>query len=312
MKFTLEPIPPFDFELTAGFFSFDDPEIRIFDSGIFQQVLSLNNKLALAKLRSVGTVKQPKIICELLSNIKLDSIDKKRAKDIICSIFNLELDLNKFYDEVDRDKILMGVVSQLRGLKGPNNTTIFEGLACSIIEQQISLKVAFTVQKRFIKTFGQFITISGKKHYAFPEPGDVFDQKIEKFRSCGLSERKAEYIKGIAELIVNNDLDLEKFRNYPEPDIIIKDLTKIRGIGAWTVELTMLRSMGRFDIVPADDLGLKRYISQLYFKGEKISSNDVRKTLDKYGPWKGLVAYYLLEADRLGLNINEQEKRIGS
>jgi DNA-3-methyladenine glycosylase II len=302
MKFTLEPTPPFNFELTAGFFSYDDPEIRIFDSGIFQQVLSLNNKLALAKLRSVGIVKQPKIMCELLSNNKLDPIDKKRAKEIIGSIFNLELDLNKFYDEVDKDKILMGVVSQLRGLKGPNNTTIFEGLVCSIIEQQISLKVAFTVQKRFIKTFGQFITISGKKYFAFPEPGEVYDQKIEKFRSCGLSERKAEYIKEIAELVVNNDLDLEKYRNYSDPQLIIDELTKIRGIGAWTVELTMLRSMGRFDIVPADDLGLKRYISNHYFNGEKVSTQDVRTLSEGWGSWKGLAAYYLLEADRLGLN----------
>jgi DNA-3-methyladenine glycosylase II len=60
--------------------------------------------------------------------------------------------------------------------------------------------------------------------------------------------------------------------------------------------------MGRFDIVPADDLGLKRYISNHYFNGEKVSTQDVRTLSEGWGSWKGLAAYYLLEADRLGLN----------
>jgi len=62
--------------------------------------------------------------------------------------------------------------------------------------------------------------------------------------------------------------------------------------------------MGRFDAVPADDLGLKRYISQHYFDGKEITSMDVRGILDTFGRWKGLAAYYLLEADRIGLIID--------
>jgi DNA-3-methyladenine glycosylase II len=303
MKFILEPIPPFDFELTAGFFSYDDPEIRIFENGIFQQVIPLENKLAVVKISSDGTAERPKLLIELESDTPFSPGDKSRASNIIISMFNLNIDLNEFYSQIKNDKILSTVVKKLRGLKGPNNTTIFEGMVCSIIEQQISLNVAFSVQKKVTKKFGDKIDLIGKTYYSFPTPTNFIKKPIEDFRACGLSQRKGEYIRGLSELIVDDQLDLTKFKDYSNPNEVINELTKIRGIGVWTVELTMLRSMGRFDVVPADDLGLKRYISRLYFKGEKITGDMVRQTLDKYGRWKGLVAYYFLEADRLGFKV---------
>ena len=105
-------------------------------------------------------------------------------------------------------------------------------------------------------------------------------------------------------MVIDGDLNLEKYKQYSNPQELIDDLTKIRGIGAWTVELTMLRSMQRFDAVPADDLGLKRFVSTHYFNGKKITSAQIRTIAENWGPWKGLAAYYFLEADRLNININ--------
>ena len=65
----------------------------------------------------------------------------------------------------------------------------------------------------------------------------------------------------------------------------------------------MLRSMKRFDVVPADDLGLRRYVSHHYFNGKKITSTEVRAVAERWGAWKGLAAYYFLEADRLNLHV---------
>jgi DNA-3-methyladenine glycosylase II len=303
MKFCITPNPPFNFDLTAGFFSYDDEQIRKYDAGIFQQVIQLNNKLAIMKIQSMGNVDKPKLVVNIYSNKKLNNSDKKKAAEIINLIFNLDLDLNIFYEIVKTDRILSKLVNNLRGLKGPNNSSVFEGLVCSIIEQQISLNVAFSIQKKFTKRFGEKLILAGKTYFSFPKPENIMSRSMDEFRACGLSQRKGEYIRGISELIVNNKLDLEKYKNYPSPSKVISELTKLRGIGVWTVELTMLRSMQRFDIVPADDLGLKRYIAHHYFKDKPTSSADVRAVLDKYGAWKGLAAYYFLEADRLGLTI---------
>ena len=199
------------------------------------------------------------------------------------------------------------LVKELKGLKGPNNTTVFEGLVCSILEQQISLNVAFNLQKRITKRFGEVLELDGTKYYAFPTPQILANADLTDLRKCGLSQRKSEYIKDISTLINENKLDLEKYRNdrlsYNDPQTVINELIKLRGIGVWTVELTMLRSMQRFDVVPADDLGLNRFVAKHYFYGKKIFTVDVRATMDRFGSWKGLVAYYFLEADRLGLSF---------
>jgi DNA-3-methyladenine glycosylase II len=306
MKFTLTPVLPFDFDLTAGFFSYDDAQIRKYESGEFSQVIRLSDKLALITITSTGNIDKPKLNIELNSNKELNNFDKQQAKKIIRNIFNLDLDLNVFYQAIYMDKILSKVVKKLRGLKGPNNATIFEGLVCSIIEQQISLNVAFSVQKKVTKKFGDKLKIGKYTYYSFPQPKDFLEAQLKDLRICGLSTRKAEYIKGVAELIVDNKLNLEKYKNYPEPEEVINELSKIRGIGVWTVELTMIRSMNRFDVIPADDLGLKRYVAHHYYNDKKITSQDIRDLATQWGPWKGLVAYYLLEADRIGLELKNE------
>ncbi|WP_455391871.1 DNA-3-methyladenine glycosylase family protein, partial [[Eubacterium] cellulosolvens] len=272
MKFTLTPHPPFDFGLTAGFFSTDDDQIRKYVDGKYWQVLRVNDKLALSTISNLGSVNAPKLAVELKPDKDLGARDKTAAIEIISSIFNLDLDLNEFYQAMKKDKIMSKLSQKLRGLKGPNNTTVFEGLVCSIIEQQISLNVAFSIQKKVTKQFGDKLRLGGKTYYSFPTPETMAKSKLDAYRTCGLSQRKAEYIRDISRLIVDNELDLEKYKNYSDSSEIINELTKVRGIGVWTVELTMLRSMQRFDVVPADDLGLRRYVSHHYFDDKKITS----------------------------------------
>ena len=303
MKFTLDSVPPFNFELTAGFFSTDDDQIRSFKDGKYWQVINVNDKLILTTITSSGTVEKPRLSIELKSDNKLTATDKDVAKKIIKSIFNLDLNLNEFYESINQDKILAKLVKKMRGMKGPNNTTVFEGLICSIIEQQISLNVAFSIQKKVTKKFGDKLKLGNLIYYSFPNPKTLANAKLEALRKCGLSQRKAEYIRDISRLICNQELDLDEFKNYSDPDDIINELTRIHGIGVWTVELTMLRSMQRFDVVPADDLGMRRYVSHHYFNDKKIGSAEVRKVAEKWGRWKGLAAYYFLEADRLNLKV---------
>ena len=88
MKFTLTPEPPFDFALTAGFFSTDDDQIRKYEDGKYWQVINVNDKLILTIILSQGTIDKPKLVVELKSNKKLISADKSKTSDIIKLIFN--------------------------------------------------------------------------------------------------------------------------------------------------------------------------------------------------------------------------------
>jgi DNA-3-methyladenine glycosylase II len=195
------------------------------------------------------------------------------------------------------------LIEQLRGLKSPTTQTVFEALISSITEQQISLDAAFSIQKRMIKTFGDVVKINKGIYYSFPAPETLASATIGQLRMCGLSTRKAEYIRDIAALISNGNLNLEKFKSYEDTNEIIDELCQLRGVGAWTAELTLIRGMHKLAAVPADDLGLKRTISHYYCNDKKISSEDARSIAKKWGKWKGLASFYLIMAGRLGIEI---------
>jgi DNA-3-methyladenine glycosylase II len=171
------------------------------------------------------------------------------------------------------------------------------------VEQQISLKVAINMERKIIRKFGETLTLDGTVYYEYPTPQRIAQATIEELRLSGLSQRKAEYIKEISQQIAEDKLDLEKFKDYPSAEQIIKEMDEIRGIGIWTAELTILRAMQKWDAMPADDLGLRRIIAYYYRNGVKITSAEARKIAEPWGKWKGLAAYYLVVADMLELEL---------
>ncbi len=303
MLLQIRPLPPFDFELSARIFADGDPQIRAYEHGTFWQVLRVQSNLTLVTISSRGTVSAPELTAELHAHEALSAADEKRMEEAVSQLFNLQVDLNPFYDDVKPDPVLSRVTTTLRGLKSPTTPTIFEALVDSIIEQQIALSVAHRLEVTVIKRFGDMLELSGKAYYAFPTPEQIASATVEQLRKCGLSMRKAEYIHGIASSIFTGELDLEHFKAYQDAEEIIKELCEVRGIGRWTAELTMLRGMQRLDALPADDLGLRRHIAHFYCHDRTISGTEARRIGERWGRWKGLAAFYLMMASRLGVEL---------
>ena len=154
MELRIRPLPPFDFDLSARIFSDGDDRMQKYEAGAYRQALRLDGKLVLLTLRSMGTVDEPEIIANVASDSDLSEADARRAEEIISTVFNLQLDLDRFYQSVAHDKTMARITQRLRGLKSPSTPTVFESLIDSIIEQQISLKAAHSLQRRLIEAFG--------------------------------------------------------------------------------------------------------------------------------------------------------------
>jgi DNA-3-methyladenine glycosylase II len=300
-KLEIVALPPFSFDLSAKIFANGDRQFRTYEKGRFRQVIRANGKLILATVESVGIVDKPKLSAELKSDRELTQEDRKKAEEAISVLFNLNFDLVPFYKQSKDDKVMACITQKLWGLRSPTTQTVYEALIDSIVEQQISLKVANSMEKKLIKKFGDTLDLEGEVYYAYPTPQRMALASVEEFRQCGLSQRKAEYIKSASTLIMEGKLDLEKLKNYDNADEIIKELDKVRGVGVWTAELTMLRGMQRLEALPADDLGLRRVISHYYCGGKQITSAQARQIAKGWGKWKGLAAYYLVVAEMLGI-----------
>ena len=152
-----------------------------------------------------------------------------------------------------------------------------------------------------IKKFGESIDVESEVYYNYPTPNLLAQANIEELRACGLSQRKAEYVKEISTLVADCKLDLEKFRSYENTQEIIKELDDIRGVGVWTAELTVIRSMQKWDAMPADDIGLRRIIGHYYCRDQRITSEEAKKIATPWGKWRGLAAFYFVIAEMLNL-----------
>ena len=220
-KLFLTALPPFNFELSAQIFSDGDPHVRRYEKGRFRQVIRIGGKLALVSVESVGTVENPRLSVEIKADHKLTEADKENAGKTVNHLFNLDFDLTMFYEEARNDAVMARLTRQLFGLKSPTTQFAFEALVDSIIEQQISLKVANTFERRIIKKWGDPLNLGDEVFYVYPTPEILAAATVQEIRAIGLSERKAEYIKNAASLIAEGKLDLEALKTCPNPDDII-------------------------------------------------------------------------------------------
>jgi DNA-3-methyladenine glycosylase II len=302
MILKIKPETPFNFDLSAKIFSNGDSQIQKYENGTYWQVICLNDMLVLVTVTSSGSVETPELTVDVKPDKNLDTGDAELVKKIVTTIFNLDFNLINFYVDMKEDRVMSSLIEQLRGLNSPTTPTFFEAIVSSIIEQQISLKAARSIETHMIKTFGDSLELDNKIYYAFPTPEKLSKLDKDDLRGVGLSFRKAEYVIGLSNNIVNDELDLEAL-NPMDTGEIIDELLNIRGIGVWTAELAVIRGLHRLVVVPADDIGLRRIVSHYYNDGKPVSSDEITEIAKTWGKWSGLAIFYLVIADLMSLDI---------
>ena len=156
----------------------------------------------------------------------------------------------------------------------------FLTLARSIIGQQISVAAAQAVWNRFEASMPKV------------SPKNVLGMDKEILRSAGLSYRKIEYVQDLADHFQNKGLAKTKWHSLDD-ELIIQELTAIRGIGRWTAEMFLIFNLKRPDVLPLDDIGLLRAISINYFSGEKVTRAQAREVAENWAPYRTVATWYL-------------------
>lgn len=166
---------------------------------------------------------------------------------------------------------------------------------------------------RLVVRFGQPCDVENRRYYQFPTADALAHARPEEIRALGFSTRKAGCMVEIAQNVCSGEMDLEALRHLP-PEAAMQTLTRVSGIGRWTVEYMMCRGMGRYDVLPANDAGLKAAVSRFYRHGQKTAEADVRSVLQPLGEMQGLAAFYLIFAyafERYGLDPRTQSVQRG-
>ena len=183
-----------------------------------------------------------------------------------------------------RDRVMRKLIPQLGEARLESRGDAFTTLARSVVGQQISVKAAQSVWQRFAALIGP-----ASERIA---PAAVLALDAEAMRGAGLSARKVEYLRDLAG---HFDAGRVHVRGWAAMDdeLIIEELVAIRGIGRWTAEMFLIFHLMRPNVLPLDDLGLMKGISQHYFSGEPVSRNEAREVGDAWAPFRSVATWYL-------------------
>lgn len=157
-------------------------------------------------------------------------------------------------------------------------------LVDSIISQQLSVKAARTIEGRFIALFPSNP----------PTPDQILVTDHEKLRSAGLSNAKANYVRDLAQHIIDGKLELEKFDRLSN-DEIIAELTAVKGVGEWTAHMFLMFAMARLDVLAVGDLGIRAGIRDLYKLKDLPDADKIKAIAKKYRwhPYETVACWYI-------------------
>lgn len=157
-------------------------------------------------------------------------------------------------------------------------------LVDSIISQQLSVKAAASIERRFQELFGSTV----------PTPEQILEKDLEELRSVGLSRPKAAYIRDLAGHIVDGKITFDRFDELSN-DEIMRELTNVKGIGEWTVHMFLMFCMARTDVLPVGDLGIRNTMRTLYGFDRLPGPDDIRAVAEKYRwhPYESIASWYI-------------------
>lgn len=171
---------------------------------------------------------------------------------------------------------------KLPSIKKENPRNYFFRLCKEIICQQLSGASGDAIFFRFEKLFP-----GGR-----PEPSTILDKTHEQLRNTGMSNAKARYIRNLAEKINDHELKTYLLDNKTDSEVI-KELTKVKGIGPWTAEMFLIFVLGREDVFSFGDLGLRKAVGKMYKFRSDPTEKQIAKIISRWSPYKSYASRIL-------------------
>ncbi len=297
----IKPVAPFNFDLTAGYHTYFQGRYGT-DSladGVYRRLLDLGNKLVLASATSTGSVDEPGISLEVEGESLTDQ-EVTKARQQMEWLLGTGQDPAGFYRLAKQDATMSRIVDEFYGLHLPHTPSVFEALVLAILGQQIATNVARIIRTLLIETYGPHADFGGNTYYAFPRPEALGAASVEELRGMKLSQRKAEYVQGIALAALDGSGGFDRLPELDDQEVVQR-VQALRGVGQWTAQWILIRALGRSDAFPLGDLALRRAVSRLYYGGEELSEDELERFSWRWSPYRTYATVYIFTALRGGM-----------
>jgi DNA-3-methyladenine glycosylase II len=208
---------------------------------------------------------------------------------VAARMLGTQIDLAEWYVRSKQIAWLAPLTEALAGLKPPRYPTLWEACAHAILFQQISIHAAAAIMRRAVEMLGEAVTAGSVACIPFPPPQRWLEAGETRLRAAGLSRNKVAHVHSVARAFVTGEIDEGVLERLPTP-AAAERLCAIRGIGAWSAAVILLRGLGRLDVFPMRDSGVARSLS-LLAGGAHVDQTEL---LERLGPVRGMLYYHLL------------------
>jgi DNA-3-methyladenine glycosylase II len=180
-----------------------------------------------------------------------------------------------------RDAGPLGLQQRRRG----RPVDAYGALVRTIVGQQLSTKAARTIYNRLAALFGD----------RPPTPEEILAADEEELRAAGLSRPKVSYLRDLARHVIDGELDLEALQDLPDEEVI-DQITAVKGLGRWSADMFLMFHLGRPDVLPVGDLGIRRAVERAYGLEELPDAETLHDIAATWRPQRTLACLYLWES----------------
>ena len=298
---TFTPIATYDFNVTLDILArYTHPTLDRVRDDAYWRVLHVDEALALVCVK----VHANDDLGVYLVDAK-GTLDTQKLMLKMRHMLAIDENPSGFYDYARHHPLLWKVVEPLVGVRLFRTASVFEALAITTTEQQISWVAAQKAQRYLIEWGCHFIEHDGERYYAFPTPSQFAVATLADLKPTKITFRRMNILVNVAGQVMAGALDLERLLTI-SPEEAYKALVSIKGIGHWTAAWTLSRTLGQHNFVGYNDVALQAAVNQYFYGKEgKIPEAQVTETFAQFGDYAGRAAHYTL----MRLVLDRYEKR---
>jgi DNA-3-methyladenine glycosylase II len=262
--------------------------VDVWSDGRYRRVIDTGEGPLLAEVVDRGTVAAPDLRCTLHGVHSASA--RHTAARTLRRVLGLDLDPVVLRRVAEREPAMRATARELRGLRPPRFSGLFEAFASVVPYQQVSIDAGIAVLGRTIERFGEALVHEGERYYAFPTPAAIVRARPRTLRACGLSAQKTRTLQMLARAIDSGALD-ERELDRLSSEAAGARLVALRGVGPWTAGLVLLRGLGRLDVFPPGDVGAARSLRALL---GTTSTKEIDATIERFGTLRGYLYFCAL------------------
>lgn len=287
LEFSLPPL--FSFQECLWFLNrnFDDCMHSITGNKVIKAI-DLQGRLFLISVEeNEGILK----IVILKGNVAGD--DSSNILKYVKEWLDIDKDPAPLYELMKQHSGLSYMAEAYRGLRLVGIPDLFEALSWGIIGQQINLTFAYKLKRRLVERYADHLDYKGQKFYLFPSFTKLAGANITELREMQFSQKKAEYIIGLANAFLNDEINETVLRSMPDLKDKQKKLTSIRGIGVWTANYALMKSFREPSCIPYGDAGLLNALIAHDIIDQKDENHKIDLFFERYKGWESYMVFYL-------------------